>query len=438
MTSAGDEVLELLEDRGWEEREVFWKKGRSRSYRMDAGLETSSFRDEEGWAVRAGDRRRSFFLANTGPPNPDVHWPEADGHGLRLPAPRPVPAWKSPSTLDLPLIGESEARGLAEAIARELQQELPGSRLQRFELEDGSSEQSLRSGRGIRAEVRRRVATLRLEAIGSAGSRPVAMTVVGRDARQLAPVAVARRLADRLAVAERGQAPERDRGEFLLAPEVFAGLLETLAPIWRGPEATALVRSLTDRRGRLGSEHLTLIDDGRFPGGPLEAPVDGEGLPTREVVLVGEGLFHQPLLAWWQSFSDPSRSSGCTLRAGWRDLPSPGSTHTYLRPDSGTSVAGLLGGVHRGYYLLAGDGSPRLDLPSMRFATPVSGFALEGGRAVAPIASAWLTGTVTGLLQGLLGVARDLTFFPGPAGLVGSPSVLVRGLELRRELGSAN
>ena len=54
-------------------------------------------------------------------------------------------------------------------------------------------------------------------------------------------------------------------------------------------------------------------------GGIAEAPVDGEGQPTREVVLVDEGGYRQPLLAWWQSAAAPKRASGCVLRPGWRD-----------------------------------------------------------------------------------------------------------------------
>lgn len=98
-----------------------------------------------------------------------------------------------------------------------------------------------------------------------------------------------------------GAPPERDGGEILLAPAVAVRLLAGLVPLFVGPRAGSLLSGLGDHRGRLGSERLTLIDNGRLSGGTLEAPVDGEGVPTREAVLVEQGYFRQPLLAWWQA-----------------------------------------------------------------------------------------------------------------------------------------
>jgi len=192
---------------------------------------------------------------------------------------------------------------------------------------------------------------------------------------------------------------------------------------------------LRDRRGRIGSERLTLIDNGRLPGGAggvLEAPVDGEGVPTREIVLIEEGVFRQPLLTWWQAESHPGMgaASGCTARPGWRDLPVAGPTHLYLKPDPRIPVAALLGSMSQGYYLIDATGGGRFDLGAGTFALPVCGFAVEAGRASAPVARAWLCGGIGDFLQGIAGVGRDLTFQP-LAGMIGAPTLLVSGLELR-------
>jgi PmbA protein len=426
-------VLEELTRQGWEEVEVFHKRGRSRTVRYLHRAEATAFRQEEGWAVRAGDRRRSFLHAATGTPRPDAPWPDADGRGLRLPSARPIPAWTPPPSLDAPLLGESEALALFEVVARELDSELPGARLLGGHLDDGSSESQLLSSREVASVVRHRAAFLRLEAVGpTPGGKSVSFEVVGREARRFHPTTLARRLADRVAIAERGDAPARDRGEFLLAPPVAAGLMAALAGLWVGPEAEERTKALLDRGGRLGSDALTLIDDGRLPGGVFEAPADGEGQPTRAVTLVETGSFRQPLVAWWQSLENPRRGTGCALRPGWRDLPRPGPTHLYLDPDPGVGVAELLNGLSRGYYLLALDGPPRILDDHRRFAAPVAGFAIDGGRATGPVAGAWLVGSVSTFLRGILAAARDLTFLPAGGGLVGSPTIFVRGLELRR------
>jgi PmbA protein len=427
-----DEVLVSLLRRGLPDVEVFAKRGRSRRLETSPVTETSLFSQEQGWAVRAGDPRRSFFATGTGEPAVDWPWPEPTGRPVRLPEPGPMQPWNEPSDFSAPLIGEREGLKLLESLGKELASELPGSRLLRAALEDGSSESDIINSRGLRARSRSRVATLYLEAAGPGRAASASIYLAAREARRFHPPALARRLADRLAIAAQGAPPDRDGGEILLAAPVMARLLCGLLPLLVGPRAGALLAGLRDRRGRIGGERLTLIDNGRLPGGVLEAPVDGEGVPTREVALVEEGFYRQSLLTWWQAESHPNTGtpSGCTRRPGWRDLPAAGPTHLYLKPDPRIPVAALLGSIARGYYLIDVAGSGRFDLGRGTFALPVCGFAVEGGRASAPVARAWLCGGIGDLLQGIAGTARDLTFLP-LTGMIGAPTVLATGLELR-------
>lgn len=426
-----EDVLDALQRSGYPEAEVYAKRGRSRVVRWTADLESIGFRQEEGWATRAGDRRRSFFYAGTGAPHPETPWPEADGEGLRLATGLVVPAWTPPADFDLPLLGEAESQQFVADLRRELDHEYPGAQLLSLELDDGASEAGILSSREVRHLTRQRIATLRVEA--RCKKRPKvssSLRLMARSAKGLRPATVARRLADLLVIARDGQIPGRDRGDFLLAPQVFATLLESLLDLFVGPGAASLRAPLLERQATLGSKLLTLIDNGRLQGGPFDAPVDGEGLPTREIVLVDQGLFRQSLLDWKEA-KGQDRPSGCARRPSWRDLPSPGPTHFYLAPQPSVSVGQLLGNLQRGYYLLATRGSVRLEKSSQRFAVAVEGFAIEKGKAATPISGGWLTGSVKALFGGLQAVARDLAFVPARRGLVGSPTVLVRGLEIR-------
>jgi PmbA protein len=424
-----DEILRALLKRHLTDAEVYVKRGRSRRLERTPLTEAASTSQERAWAVRAGNRRASFFAAATGDPTPDGPWPEpVPGHSLELPEPEAAPAWTDPSDFDTPLIGEREGLKLLESLGRELASELPDSRLLRAVLEDGSSEAELANSRGVRARTRQRISTLYIEAAGPGRPAPMAtLYVAAREPRRFHPTALARRLADRLAVSAAGAPPERDTGEFLLAPAVAARLLAGVLPLLVGPGPGT---RLTGARGRFGSERVTLIDNGRLAGGAFEAPVDGEGVPTREVVLVEEGTFRQPLLTWRQEVAAHGQPSGCTRRPGWRDLPTPGPTHLYLKPEPRTPVSSLLGAVSQGYYLIDVTGPGRFDLVADRFALPVCGFAVTAGRASAPVAGAWLCGGIGAFLRGIAGVARDLTFHPLD-GMIGSPTVVATGLELR-------
>ncbi len=431
---SGAEVLADLEKAfraaGLDELEVYLKSGRSRRFEIGPQGRIAGFYRERGWAVRAGSRRASLFAAGTGLPVAAGPWPRADGAGLRLPSPGAVPAWTAPPGLDAPLVVESEAIGLLEAIERELGRELAGARLLRAVLEDGSSESELASSRGVEGSVRARSAALSLEVAGP-GAAPARASylLARRSAGDFNPRSLARRIADRLTVC--GQAGEvgRDRGEMLLAPPVAIALVRALLPLWVGRGAAAAVAALRDRRGRIGGRALTVIDDGRLPKGLFSAPIDGEGVATREVAIVEEGTFRRPLLSWREAAAGES-AAGCVRRPSWRDLPAPGPTHLFLRPDPAASVADLLASVARGFYLLEPLGPARVELAEDRFSLPVCGFVVRRGRASAALANARLCGGVRALLQGVQATARDLEFRASD-GMIGAPSTLVAGLELR-------
>jgi|HubBroStandDraft_3_1064219.scaffolds.fasta_scaffold02136_3 predicted Zn-dependent protease len=428
--AALDEVLRSLLLRGLPQAEVLVKRGRSRRLEVGLGSESSLSSQERAWAVRAGTRRAAFFLAGTGDPWVAGPWPEPAGSPFELPQPAEAPPWSEPSDFGAPLIGEREGLALLGALGRDLAGELPGARLLRGVLEDGSSEGELASSRGLRARFRRRVATLFLHAAGP--GRPAAaasLYLAAREARRFAPKALARRLADRLSVEATARPPAEGGGEVLLAPPVGARLLAGLLPLFVGPEAAHRLAGLRDPRGRAASERMTLIDNGRLPGGALESALDGEGVPCREVALIEGGTFRQPLLAWWQSGGAPALASGCSRRPGWRDLPRPGPTHLYVAPDPRLSVGALLGAIERGHYLIDSTGPGWFDLTGDRFSLPVCGFEVARGRASAPVGRARLAGSIGALLKGIAAVARDLAFLPLD-GLIGAPTLLVTGLEV--------
>jgi predicted Zn-dependent protease len=419
---------------GLNEVELYLKRGRSRRFEIGSHGRIAGTSEEEGWAVRASDERSSLFAAGSGAEPMLDSWPAPDGRPVRLPSAQPISAWKSPADLDAPLLVDSEAISLLEAIESHLVREVPGARLLRGVLEEGSSESDLANSRGVSVGFRSRAAALYLEVAGPwKGSEGASFYLAEREARRFNPAALARQAANRLVLGHEGTAPDRDRGEMLLAPAVATRLLLALLPILVGTDGKDLVKALGDRSGRIGSPRLSLIDDGRYSGGVLEAPVDGEGYPTREVVLVEEGGFRQPLKTWRQA-SPPDRAVGCIRRPSWRDVPRLGSSHLYLRPAPETPAADLLSSVARGYYLVDTMGGGQFDLGQDHFSLPVCGLVLRQGRADAPVGGAWLCGAVSSFLRGIQAVARDLLFLPGD-GMIGSPTLLVTGLELRKEPG---
>ncbi len=435
-SSGAEALLAELARRGFAEAEILEKSGRSRRFTREAVAGatvprmTQAMASEAGWAVRAGDRRRSLFFAATGAPEPDIELPEPSPHPLRLPGKIEAAAvavvagsepWIVPDGLDAPLATESVAVTLLTAIERELRRELPASRLLSAWLEDGASESTLLSSTGFAVSWGARAAYLRLE-VEHLGHR-CCFEGAEREARRFEPRALATRLADRLSALGVGRvvSPASPARPMLLAAPLAARLIQAIAPLLLGPAAS-------DRFAALGplSTELTLVDDGRLVDGVLAAPVDGEGMPTGRSVLVEGGRFVRPLLAWWEAGG--AAVPGCARRASWRDLPRRAPTHLFVAP-SRSAVADLLETGGAGAYLLDAEGAVRIDPASLAFEVAVSGLELASGRAIAPLGAVRLCGDVRGLLAGVRATARDLLFVPGD-GMFGAPSLLVEGIRL--------
>ncbi len=400
--------------------EAFEKRGRSRRFERGATGESIASAHERGWAVRAGDLRRSWFASGTGELPADGPWPDASPHPLWLPQPDAAAERAAPPGFEAPLAGENEARALLAGVERELERELPGCRLGTAMLEEGTSESTLVSTRGASASGVARVARLRLEA--ERDGRRVVAESWARSSSELKPVALARRLADRLLALE--GSVRSGAGTRLLAPALGARLVEAFAPALVGREAGA-------RGGageRIGDSRVRIVDDGALSEGLLWSLADGEGVPCRELRLVEEGRLVRPLLAWWET-DRPEEFSGCARRASYRDLPRRAPTHLYLAPDPATSVGDLLAEVAAGVYLIDVEGGVRVDDAGRSFSVAVTGFALERGRIVGGLGGVVLTGSFAALFGGVRGLGRDLQFVAGD-GMFGAPSLLVEGLEL--------
>jgi PmbA protein len=410
------DVLASLSRAGCGEAEVYAKTGRSRQVAFSLHGELVSMSEEAGWAVRASQKDGGFFWAATGEPEPLERWPAPTGRPWELPAAERGEPWSEPKDFEAPLLAERESLSLLAGIGNELARELPGARLASAQLEEGAAESHLASSRGVEASWRSRLAALRLEAT-AAGGRSLVLGLAEREARRFQPKQIARRLANALSLMATGR-PARSRGRrLLLGPGVATRLLAGMVPLWAGT-GRALLERAADPEGRIAGPSVTLVDDGRLPNGVLEAPWGGAGQPTRSRSLIEAGLL----------------SPACALALGevrpsWREPPRAGASHFYLRPAPRVSVAALLGLVTDGFYLIEATGAGRFELGSGIFRLPVLGFEVAAGQVAGPIAGSELVGTIPAFLAGIEAVGRDLSFLPAD-GLVGSPSLVVVGLDL--------
>jgi len=401
--------------------EVYAKQSRTRRFEHGLSGDEIVSTEERGWAVRAGDERKSLFASWSGEPRRIDAWPAPRRGCLRLPPAVSSGPWSAVPEVETPLLGEVEGQALLASMRAGFEAEHVEGRWLRGVLEEASGSVGLVSSSGIATDHRTRLASLRLEAETASGEVCV-LDAAARRAQDFAVAALARRLGDLVSVRGSGRAVSAEATAIVLGPEVAAHLLGAVVEAFVG---SAPRLELESRQGLVADRGLTLIEDGRWSRGILAAPCDGEGVPCRRRMLVDRGSAGERILPWWES----PEPIGSRWRAGWRDAPKSGPSQLWIEADPGVSPADLLADVGHGYYLLAATGAGVFDLARDGFSLPVCGFAIGGGRVEGAVQGTRLEGRLSDLLHRVVARGRDLSFHARGA-VIGSPTLLVSGLDL--------
>jgi len=205
-------------------------------------------------------------------------------------------------------------------------------------------------------------------------------------------------------------------------PETAAELLGTVFSALSG---YAVFRNATFLKDRLGepvaSPLLTLIDDGRRPGGLGSRPFDGEGLPTRRNVPLEGGVLRHWLCDSYSARKIGARPTG-SARRGIGGGPSVGAGNLSFAPGDVPPDA-ILAGVERGLYVtdLIGFG---IDLVSGDYSQGAAGHWIEKGRLVHPVHEVTIAGNLRQMLKDVDAVGNDLEW----RGSAASPTLRLRRL----------
>lgn len=393
-------------------------------------------RSVRGLAVRLFRGGGMRFLAA---PDGDPLWdsPLAPPPGVRpgqgpifhVPDPprRPLPP-SPPAELDPE---GSDRRPFLRGLEREMVRLSSGAvRLLSAELEEGAHTARLVSSRGVDAPSAGTGFHLVLRVTGEHDGRRLSAVVIEGGRRIPPPIAIATRAVDRILYPLRGRDLPEKKGELLVDPAVGTALLAGIADAFvAGHHPGGWPEGALLKDGRLGSERLTIVDDGRLGDGPNPQPVDGEGFPQRRRVVLREGMPGEVLTCATTAGRMSLSPSGNAVRGSYREPPAAGITQCYIEPNPELPPSELLGAVKSGYYLLATAGRGEFDLAADRFSMPVSGVYLQKGRARYPIRPALLAGRISELLRSVRAVGDDLAFFPRE-GWFGAPTLLLAGLRL--------
>ena len=188
---------------------------------------------------------------------------------------------------------------------------------------------------------------------------------------------------------------------------------------------------------RVAAPGVTIVDDGSIANRRGSLSIDDEGTPTRETVLIEDGILKGYMQDRLNARLMGVEATGNGRRQSYEHAPMPRMTNTFMRSGE-DDPAELLSRVKDGIYATSFGGG-QVDITSGKFVFACTeAYKVENGKIVAPIKGATLIGDGPSVLTRVAGIGNDLALDEGvgvcgkggqsvPAG-VGQPTLLIKGL----------
>ncbi len=210
-------------------------------------------------------------------------------------------------------------------------------------------------------------------------------------------------------------------------PEIAGSLLRNLSSAISG---YALYKGASFLIGKIdtqiGSQLLTVIDDGTIPGALGSKPFDGEGLATSKKTIVERGRLQSYLLDTYSgrklgmaSTANASRSIG--------EPPGVAPSNFYLSPGE-HSPEEIIGTVKRGFYVteLIGFG---VNMVTGDYSRGAAGLWIENGELAYPVEEVTIAGNLNQMFQSIEMVGNDLEM----RGRICSPTIKISQMTVAGE-----
>ena len=168
--------------------------------------------------------------------------------------------------------------------------------------------------------------------------------------------------------------------------------------------------------GRIGqkvaSELCTVIDDGTIDSRRGSLNVDDEANPTRQNILIENGILRGYLTDQLSARLTGGQSTGSGRRENYQHIPMPRMTNTFMLSGSSTPEE-IIRSVPKGIYC-ANFGGGQVDITSGNFVFSASeSYLIEDGKLTRPVRGATLIGNGPEAMQYISMVGNDLKLDQG-------------------------
>lgn len=244
----------------------------------------------------------------------------------------------------------------------------------------------------------------------------------------LEPAAQVGSMAARRAIDMLGARPVRtQKASVLFGPLTGTELVRSIFSALDGENE---IKGTTFLKGRLnervGSEHVSFIDDGRMPRRVGSRPFDGEGAVTRSTVGIDRGILSAHFYDSRSARKAGTRTTGNASRT-YGSIPSVGANNFFLAPGE-TSPDDLIAGVKNGLLVtrLLGFG---VNITTGDYSRGAEGLWIRNGSIEGPVSGVTIAGNMLQMLKNIERVGSDLHFF----GQFGSPTYVIREMTIAGE-----
>ncbi len=252
-------------------------------------------------------------------------------------------------------------------------------------------------------------------------------SVARRRSELESPEAVGRRAAQRALAQLGGRRIPTCEVPVLFDPTTARGILGNFAACVSGYAVYRQSSFLAERLGdRIASDAVTIIDDGRLPGGLGSKPFDGEGLPTGRKIVVEKGFLRSFLLDHYSGRKLGLESTGNASRSAG-SAPGVAPTNLWIEPGS-QSLDELVQNTGRGLLVtkLFGHG---FNPVTGDFSRGAAGLWIENGEAVHPVEEITVAGNLANMLADVDAVGSDLVWM----GSIATPSLRISRMTVAGE-----
>jgi PmbA protein len=250
------------------------------------------------------------------------------------------------------------------------------------------------------------------------------MTVGRRLSALEDPAQVGRRAAQRV-LRRLGARPVKTCEVPIIFDELTApSLLGHLAGCISGYSVYRESTFLRDKLGEaIATPEISVIDDGRIPGGLGSKPFDGEGLATRRNTLVEDGRLKSWLLDSYAGRKLGLPSTGNASR-GAGSGPSVGATNLWIEPGE-QSLEQIIASTSRGLLVteLIGMG---FNPVTGDYSRGAAGLWIENGEIVHPVEEVTIAGNLADMLMKIDAIGDELLW----RGRIASPALRIASMTL--------